>query len=90
MRRPSGEMIQGPEPWVEAGQTSKKVPLTEINLKKLEQASGYGDPREEMLHEAIKKRLDEFDDDPKKAFAEDRPLYRPTKSGKQGPEGTRV
>jgi CRISPR-associated endonuclease Csn1 len=94
MRRGTGEaheatvrrMIQNPEPWVEAGQTSKKVPLTEINLKKLEQASGYGDPREETLHEAIKKRLDDFGDDPKKAFAEDRPLYRPTKSGKQGPK----
>ena len=78
-------MIEHPDPWKDAGWTSKKVPLTEINLKKLESAAGFGDPREDALHALITQRLSEFGDDPKKAFAEDRPLFRPTKNGQKGP-----
>ena len=32
----------------------------------------------------LKQRLEEFNDDPQKAFASDKPIYKPTKDGSQG------
>lgn len=58
-----------------------KKPLNSIKLKDLEKMQGRDTDRK--LYEALKNRLEEYDDKPEKAFAE--PFYKPTNSGKRGP-----
>ncbi len=59
----------------------QRVPLTSVKLKDL-----YDSPirQDTKLYEALKQRLEEFNDDPVKAFAPDNPIYKPTKDGSQG------
>ena len=75
--------INHPDPWVDAGWTSKKVPLTQIDEKQLKKVVGRDDPREAGLHRLIEERLKQYGGDPKKAFEE--PLYRRKKDGSRGP-----
>ena len=62
------------------------TPLTDITLGKLEQIKGYNDPRNSAFIEALRDRLNEYDNKPEKAFAEDRPFFKPTKPGKKAPQ----
>ena len=59
----------------------QRVPLTSVKLKDL-----YDSPvrQDAKLYEVLKQRLEEFNDDPQKAFASDKPIYKPTKDGSQG------
>lgn len=59
----------------------QRVPLTNVKLKDL-----YDSPvrQDAKLYSVLKQRLEEYDDDPKKAFAADKPIYKPTKDGSQG------
>jgi len=62
----------------EVRQASLKVKLSELNLKKLETMSGYNDPRNAALVQAIRERLEDFGGDGEKAFADSQPpLYMP-------------
>jgi len=68
---------------LEAGEkyTLIKTNLQGVNLKKLEDM--YGKERDKKLYEALKARLEQYEDDPKKAFAE--VIRKPTNDGKPGP-----
>jgi CRISPR-associated endonuclease Csn1 len=68
------------------GYTAIKTPLTDLKLQKLENIVGYDDIRNIKLIEAIRERLIEYNDDGKKAFSEDKPLYKPSGSGKKSPQ----
>ena len=59
----------------------QRVPLTNIRLKDL-----YDSPvrQDAKLYEVLKQRLEEYGDDPQKAFASDNPIYKPTKDGSRG------
>lgn len=58
-----------------------KTDLSKVKLAALENM--LGKERDKRLYEAIKQRLEQFGDDPKKAFAE--PLYKPTNDDRRGP-----
>jgi CRISPR-associated endonuclease Csn1 len=58
-----------------------KKPLSTINLATLDKM--FGKERDYKLYNALKERLQQYDDDPKKAFAE--PFFKPTNDGSQGP-----
>lgn len=60
--------------------TSVPVPLRDLKLKQLENM--VGKERDPLLYQALKARLEEFNDKPKEAFA--KPLFKPTKSGMLG------
>lgn len=66
------------------GSISKK-PLTSLSLnKKTGEIEGYYAPESDrLLYEALKKRLEEFDGNAEKAFAE--PFYKPKRDGTRGP-----
>lgn len=66
------------------GSISKK-PLTSLSLnKKTGEIEGYYAPESDrLLYEALKKRLEEFDGNAEKAFAE--PFYKPKCDGTRGP-----
>lgn len=66
------------------GSISKK-PLTSLSLnKKTGEIEGYYAPKSDrLLYEALKKRLEEFDGNAEKAFAE--PFYKPKRDGTRGP-----
>ena len=66
------------------GSISKK-PLTNLSLnKKTGEIEGYYAPESDrLLYEALKKRLEEFDGNAEKAFAE--PFYKPKRDGTRGP-----
>lgn len=66
------------------GSISKK-PLTSLSLnKKTGEIEGYYAPESDrLLYEALKKRLEEFDGNAEKAFAE--PFYKPKHDGTRGP-----
>lgn len=59
----------------------QRLSLTNVKLKDL-----YDSPirQDTKLYEVLKKRLEEFNDDPQKAFAADNPIYKPTKDGSRG------
>jgi CRISPR-associated endonuclease Csn1 len=60
-----------------------KTPLSNLNQKKLQ--SMFDKENNQKLFNAIKTRLEEHDDNPKKAF--EQPLYKPTNnSSKKGPK----
>lgn len=63
----------------------KKVPLTELTLNKQtgEIKKYYAPESDRLLYEALKKRLEEFDGNAEKAFAE--PFYKPKHDGTRGP-----
>ncbi|RAL26737.1 type II CRISPR RNA-guided endonuclease Cas9 [Thermoflavimicrobium daqui] len=63
--------------------TAIKTPLTKITLDKNGEFPMYGKESDPATYQAIKARLLEFNNDPKKAF--EKPLHKPTKSGKLGP-----
>ena len=66
------------------GSISKK-PLTSLSLnKKTGEIEGYYAPESDrLLYEALKKRLEEFNGNAEKAFAE--PFYKPKRDGTRGP-----
>ena len=66
------------------GSISKK-PLTSLSLnKKTGEIERYYAPESDrLLYEALKKRLEEFDGNAEKAFAE--PFYKPKRDGTRGP-----
>ena len=66
------------------GSISKK-PLTSLSLNKTTgEIEGYYAPESDrLLYEALKKRLEEFDGNAEKAFAE--PFYKPKRDGTRGP-----
>lgn len=66
------------------GSISKKT-LTSLSLnKKTGEIEGYYAPESDrLLYEALKKRLEEFDGNAEKAFAE--PFYKPKRDGTRGP-----
>lgn len=66
------------------GSISKK-PLTSLSLnKKTGEIEGYyASESDRLLYEALKKRLEEFDGNAEKAFAE--PFYKPKRDGTRGP-----
>lgn len=63
----------------------KKVPLTELTLNQQtgEIKKYYAPESDRLLYEALKKRLEEFDGNAEKAFAE--PFYKPKHDGTRGP-----
>ena len=63
---------------IEEGFTTLKTQLEDINLSKLENM--YDKKRNKKLYNVLKTRLLQFDNDPKKAFAE--PIYMPIKAKK--------
>ena len=63
------------------GKTAVKTPLTKVTLKNLEDMAGK--ERDRALYEALKKRLEECEGNPKKAFAAE--FRKPTKDGSPGP-----
>lgn len=63
------------------GKTAVKTPLTKVTLSKLEDMAGK--ERDRALYEALKKRLEECEGNPKKAFAAE--FRKPTKDGSPGP-----
>ncbi len=63
--------------------TKSKTPLSKLSLSKLPDIVGYSDPRNASLIDALRHRLEEYDDKGDKAFKE--PFYRPTRHGLQGP-----
>jgi CRISPR-associated endonuclease Csn1 len=69
---------------LEEGISSVKTPLANLKLKDIENIVGFDDPRNEKLINAIRERLQQHNDDGKKAFKE--PLYKPSKEGKTAPE----
>lgn len=66
------------------GSISKK-PLTSLSLNKKtgEIEKYYAPESDRLLYEALKKRLEEFDGNAEKAFAE--PFYKPKRDGTRGP-----
>lgn len=62
-----------------------KVPLTRLTLDKQtgEIKNYYAPESDRLLYEALKKRLEEFDGNAEKAFAE--PFYKPKRDGTRGP-----
>lgn len=66
------------------GSISKK-PLTNLSLNKKtgEIEKYYAPESDRLLYEALKKRLEEFDGNAEKAFAE--PFYKPKRDGTRGP-----
>lgn len=62
-----------------------KVPLTRLTLDKQtgEIKNYYAPESDRLLYEALKKRLEEFDGNAEKAFAE--PFYKPRRDGTRGP-----
>ena len=58
-----------------------KVSLTKLTLDKLKKY--YAPESDRLLYEALKKRLEEFDGNAEKAFAE--PFYKPKRDGTRGP-----
>lgn len=77
VRRSIGKDEKGME------QTVVKKPLVDIKLDKDGHFPMYGMESDPYTYQAIRERLLAFDNNPKKAFVE--PLYKPTRSGKQGP-----
>lgn len=67
--------------YVGQGYTAVKTPLGKIKKSVLEYM--VGKDRDTALYEALKKRLSEYSDDPKKAFKEE--FRKPTKNGDPGP-----
>lgn len=63
------------------GKTAVKTSLLNIKLSSLENMAGK--ERDTKLYEALKQRLKEFKDEPKKAFKE--PFRKPTNDGTLGP-----
>lgn len=68
-----------------SGGSISKKPLTSLSLnKKTGEIEGYYAPESDrLLYEALKKRLEEFDGNAEKAFAE--PFYKPKRDGTRGP-----
>lgn len=64
-------------------QSAVKIPLTKLKLKDLPNMVGYDDPRNQTLITAIRQRLEDYNDNGNKAFAE--PLYKPSAPGKTAP-----
>tara|TARA_R110002049_G_scaffold63757_1_gene169201 strand:- start:11302 stop:14520 length:3219 start_codon:yes stop_codon:yes gene_type:complete len=58
--------------------------VNKLKLKDLENIVGYEDPRNTGLIERLRQRLLAYDDNPAKAF--DEPIFKPTRSGDDGPE----
>ncbi len=69
---------------IEQGFTTLKTPLEKVNLATLEKM--YDKERNKRIYNILKTRLLQFDNDPKKAFAE--PIYMPVKT-KKLEEGTK-
>lgn len=69
---------------IEEGFTTLKTPLEKVNLATLEKM--YDKERNKRIYNILKTRLLQFDNDPKKAFAE--PIYMPVKT-KKLEEGTK-
>ncbi|MFA6650670.1 MAG: type II CRISPR RNA-guided endonuclease Cas9 [Candidatus Paceibacterota bacterium] len=61
--------------------SSVKTPLNKIKLKDIDNIAGG----EKLLKEALRKRLEKYDNDPQKAFSEDNPFYKPNNDGTNGP-----
>lgn len=66
---------------LDEGVSSVKTPLTSLKLKDLPNISGYGDPRNRALMDAIEERLRQHGDNGDKAFKE--ALRRPSALGKE-------
>lgn len=66
---------------IELEGTAIRTPLVKVTLKDLENM--VGKERDVKLYKALKKRLQEFDNKPEKAFSQ--PFYKPTNDGLQGP-----
>lgn len=59
-----------------------KKKLLDLKAQDIEKIIGYKEGREPAFYDALKQRLSEYDNDPKKAFAD--PFYKPGKNGVQG------
>lgn len=71
------------------GMLIKKVPLTELKLSKDGEIKDYYNANDDLLlYTALKTRLNAFNGDGKKAFAE--PFYKPKKDGSPGPVVNKV
>lgn len=75
------ETLRSPKNVSERKESSVRVPLQKLDLKKLEQMSGI--TSDQLLYGVLKKRLEDYGDDATKAFAE--PVYKPRKDGTNGP-----
>lgn len=71
------ETIRG----IRNGMTTIQTPLANLRLKDLDSMAGK--ERDKKLYLALKARLEVFDGNAKKAFAE--PFYKPTNNGERGP-----
>ena len=61
------------------GGATQKIPLTKLKLKDL--GNLVDTHRNQKLYSAIRKRLEECDDNPNKAFSSENPLRKPSKNG---------
>jgi len=76
------ETIRGVK-MLDEGCTVAKVELTALKLNKDGEIDGYYNPSSDLiLYNALKARLQQFDNDAKKAFAE--PFYKPKSDGTPG------
>lgn len=76
------ETLRSPKMFIKGEHASAvKIPITDITLNDLPNLMGG----EKLLYKALKKRLEEFDDNPKKAFSADNPFYKPLKNGENSP-----
>lgn len=64
-------------------QSHVRVPLQKLKLASLSNIVGANDPRNASLMDLLQKRLMEFNDDGKRAFAE--PIFKPSRDG-DGPQ----
>ncbi len=69
---------------LEGNRSAVKTPLTKLKLKNLENIVGFG--RDHVLIDAIRSRLEKFNDKGKKAFGlEQEPLKKPSKNPEKAP-----
>lgn len=72
------ETVKSPKKWEEDIGICK-IPLKKLKRKDIENIVGYPD-REPEFYKALSERLEQFKDDPAKAFVE--PFYKPSKQGR--------
>ena len=75
----------------EPGYSLSKKALTELKLDKNGEIAGYYNPKDDvLLYNALKARLQAYNGDAQKAFADSEPFRKPKKDGTDGPVVNKV
>lgn len=78
------DTVRSPRHYKEDGFVITKTALTDLKLNKDGEIEGYYDPdSDRLLYNALKRQLQMFGNDGKKAFAQ--PFYKPKADGSEGP-----